>query len=191
MNRKRIGFSVLFIVIFLMMPMVAVTDADSTVMTDKVQSDSGVQENVGHNEHYEEDDKSPSPRVISLNGNPIDELPDFVYLEEESVSENPILADFALAAVDPSKPNITAVYYQNMTAGDGNWVTWMQPGGVVKIWFKVKGPITISGVHIQVRFTNIVSESSAYGSLYAEADLNPALSVDLDVNDTVWFSWQI
>ncbi|NHJ15268.1 MAG: hypothetical protein EAX95_16425 [Candidatus Thorarchaeota archaeon] len=186
--------SILFMLIFLMTPMMAVTNTNSIITTDEINTsrlDFGVQLHKDQIERDEQDDKSIFPEVISLSGDPVEAMPDFVYLEDELIPEDNSLTGFTLATVDPSKPNITAVYYQNVTAEDGSWVTWMQPGGDVQIWFEVKGPISISGTVIRVRITNIVSESSAYGSFFYEANLNPALPYDLDMNDTIWFYWEI
>ncbi|MHA1934575.1 MAG: hypothetical protein ACW97A_04790 [Candidatus Thorarchaeota archaeon] len=186
MNKMRIGFSVLFIAIMLMTPMMVITDSGSAIVTDETQSNRANLDVQRIVEQEEQDDMSSSPLVVSLNGDPIDSIPDFVYLDgESSDSSSPV--HFAIAAVDPLKPNITAVYYQNMTAGDEGWVTWMQPGGVVKIWFKVKGPISVSGTVIEVRFTKVVSESTAYGSVLGQSSMN---IVDIDANETGWFSWQ-
>jgi len=134
------------------------------------------------------DEEESMPVVVSLDGEMMDAIPDFVYESEDSSSENVGPNQFAPAAVDPEKPNITAIYYQNMTNGDEGWVTWMQPGGTVKIWFQVKGPITLSYPTILVQFRSVVTQNSDYGSYFVEASLN---SWEIGANETQWFSWTI
>ena len=121
MNKIRVVFSSLVIAIMLLTPMMVVTtNSDSNAIT---------QQNLNSVEQIQDqDDKSSSPKVVSLNDDVIGSIPDLVNLDEESSTERLSPVQFAIADVDPSKPNITATYFQNMTAGDEGWVTWMQPG---------------------------------------------------------------
>ena len=153
----------------------------------EAESDENYQQNLKNvvNNHNQED-RSSSPVVHSLDGKIIDDIPDFVQDTQESSYQSTGRTQFAPAATDPSKPNITEIHYQNMTNGNASWVTWMQPGGTVRIWFSVKGPISISGPIILVQFRAIVSESSAYGAYFVEASMN---SWDIGENETLWFTW--
>ncbi|MCK4568123.1 MAG: hypothetical protein KAU48_12530, partial [Candidatus Thorarchaeota archaeon] len=181
MNKKRVVFSSLVIVIMLLTPMMVVTTNGDTNAT--------TQQNLNSVEQIQDqDDKSSSPVVYSLNGEMIDDIPDFVYDTEDSkfVSTDP--TPFAPAAVDPNKPNLTAIYYQNMTNGDGGWVTWMQPGSTVRIWFSIKGPITTSYPTILVQLRSVISESTELGAWVREASMN---NWDINSNETRWFTWDI
>ncbi len=139
------------------------------------------------NEKYDIDPNQDSecPSVYSLDGKSIDSIPDFVIESEKSASAP---SEFIPADIDPNKPNLTAIYYQNITNGDSSWVTWMQPGGEVRIWFQVKGPISISGPVILVQFVAIISESSDYGAWFVEASMN---NWDINANETAWFTWDV
>ena len=126
------------------------------------------------------------PRVISLSGGESPEIPDFVYQDDQPSQKAASQSTFMISS--ESDPNITHIYWQNITTGSsGEWVTWMQPGGQVRIWFEVKGPILLSGEVVTVSFDPVVSKSSDYGSYLAAADLNSY--GDIGVNESIWFYW--
>lgn len=129
---------------------------------------------------------SNHPQVISLDGSTIDFIPDFVKEDFESTSMTQGQHSFALADVNPSKPNITDFRYFNMTAGDGGMVTWMNPEETVQLWFKAKGPMSSSGPEVHFRFDSIVSRSTDWGySPIVDQAINDL--VNLNENESAWF----
>ncbi len=126
------------------------------------------------------------PIAVSLNGGVPVPLPEFLGKEADKVQAPSHSYGFVIAS--ESDPNITHIYWQNYT-GDvsGNWVTWMQPGGKVRIWFEVKGPISASGPSMTVWFGEVKSMSTEYGTYLDVGDLNGF--GNLGVNETWWFYW--
>ncbi|MFW9965213.1 MAG: hypothetical protein ACFFCX_16695 [Candidatus Sifarchaeia archaeon] len=166
--------------------MMTVTTYHSNIMDNETQNqETSIQDNNDEKYITEPDDEYDYPMVYSLDGKSIDSIPDFVLESENGESAS---SEFIPAAIDSNKPNLTAIYYQNMTSGDGGWVTWMQPGEDVRIWFQVKGPISISGSIILVQFVAVISESSGYGTWFIEASMN---NWDINANETAWFTWDI
>jgi hypothetical protein len=112
---------------------------------------------------------------------------DFVYRDNDGSPSQSLSSGFSLASA--SDPNITAIYWQNMTEGsDEEWVTWMQPRGDVRIWFEVKGPIEASGPIVTVSFEEVKFCSSIYGLLpLAARNLNGV--VELGEDETAWVYW--
>jgi len=180
MSSKKARLVVACVIILLLLPV---------VMPSQYGTDSTEYRNTGSNDNYDDQVKdtkrNSNPDIISLNGGEVDRLPDFICENDESKSSTRPESPFALADVDSSKPNITAVYYQNMTMGDQGWVTWMQPSGNVRVWFKVKGPLSTSGPEIRIRVDSVKSESSEWGL----APLGEWIVsvVDRGVNESVWF----
>jgi hypothetical protein len=126
---------------------------------------------------------SNGPSVVSLDGSTTDAIPDFV--SKDLANENSPLSQtpFVLADNDLTKPNITSFAYENLT--DGNVVTWMHPGDTVRLWFKVKGPLSPSGPVIYLRFDGIVDRSTDYAySPLVDAQINDL--VDISMNQSVW-----
>ncbi|MCK4566099.1 MAG: hypothetical protein KAU48_02210 [Candidatus Thorarchaeota archaeon] len=73
-------------------------------------------------ERYAPDQKTPL--VVSLDGKSIDTIPDFVNRNNDVRSSQSLSSGFSLAS--PSDPNITTIYWQNITEGsDEELVTWM------------------------------------------------------------------
>ncbi|TFH03057.1 MAG: hypothetical protein E4H14_17230, partial [Candidatus Thorarchaeota archaeon] len=185
MKNRRILFFSLFIVFCLIVTMMTGTTSHSSIIGNTTQNqETGIQNNNDEKHNTNPDEYSEYPTVYSLDGKSIDSIPEFVLESENRESAS---SEFIPAAIDPNKPNLTAIYYQNITNGDGGWVTWMQPGGDVRIWFQVKGPISISGPVILVQFVAIISESSGYGG-FVEASMN---NWDINANETAWFTWDI
>ncbi len=123
------------------------------------------------------------PSVVSLDGSTTDALPDFVSQdlanEKSALSRSP----FVLADIDETKPNITYFAYENLT--DGEDVTWMNPSDTVRLWFKVKGPLSPSGPVIYLRFDGIVDRSTDYAySPLVDAQINQL--ADISMNESVW-----
>ena len=167
-----------------MLPMMTVTTYHSGITDNTTQNkETRIQNNNDEKYDTNPDDDSESPTVYSLTGNAIDEIPDFIL---ESKQEDSGFSEFSLAEIDSNKPNLTAIYYQNMTGGAGDFVTWLHPGDAVRIWFQVKGPITTGYPTILVQLRNVISESSALGGWYVEASMN---NWDIDANETAWFTW--
>ena len=115
MSNRRILFSSMFIVFCLMLPMMTVTTYHSGITDNTTQNkETRIQNNNDEKYDTNQDGDSESPTVYSLTGNAIDEIPDFIL---ESKQEDSGFSEFSLAEIDSNKPNLTAIYYQNMTGG--------------------------------------------------------------------------
>lgn len=129
---------------------------------------------------------SHEPLVVSLDGTTPDVIPAFVTEELADDGTAQLQSSFLIADIDQTKPNITAFAYENITSGTGQLVTWMNPSDSVRLWFKVKGPLSPTGPEVYLRFDGIVSKSTDYAySPIVDAQINNL--VEIGINESVWF----
>jgi len=191
LKTKRLLVVVLLLI--LMSPLLATSKSGNIITAEDVSSSDENAErgvDVGNLQVVEPERYAPdqkTPLVVSLDGKSIDTIPDFVYRNNDESPSQSLSSGFSLASY--SDPNITEIYWQNMTEGsDEEWVTWMQPGGDVRIWLKVKGPLESAGPIVTVSFEKVMDASSTYGFPPLDAaDLNGV--VELGENDTAWLIW--
>ncbi len=125
-------------------------------------------------------------RFISLDGTTIESMPSFVLDEDRSQGSGKSQTRFITTAIDQSKPNITSFAYQNLSSVQEDYVTWMKPNDTVRLWFKVKGPLSPSGPEVHLRFDGIVDQSMDWAySPILDAQINNL--VDITQNESVWF----